>query len=89
LICTTPEFDELAEEAGIRHGVTDPELRQLIQNQIDAYVAKIYGVSREEFLYILTSFKTPKHKENAEKIAQGVIEQFDILNERGELEWPL
>lgn len=89
LICTTPEFDELAQAAGITKGVTDPVLRQLIRNQIDAYVAAIYGVTREDFLYILSTFKSPKHKEEMEKIAQGVIEQFDILREKGELECPI
>lgn len=89
LICTTPEFDELAQAAGISAGVADPELRQLIQNQIDAYVADIYGLSRDEFLYILSTFKSPAHWEAMERIAQGVIEQFDVLKEEGALTCPV
>ena len=89
MICTTPEFDELAQAAGISAGVADPELRQLIQNQIDAYVADIYGLSRDEFLYVLSTFKSPAHWEQVERIAQGVIEQFDALKEEGTLTCPV
>lgn len=89
LICTTDEYDQIREEIGLGGGVKDQELRQIIQNQIDAYVAKIYGLSRDEFLYILSTFKSPKHEGEMQKIAQGVIEQFDILCEKGELECPV
>jgi hypothetical protein len=89
LICTSDEYSDIKEEAGLEEGVNEPLLRQKIQNQIDAYVAKIYELSREEFLYILSTFKSAKHGEEMQEIAQGVIEQFDILSEKGELECPV
>lgn len=88
LIAVDSYYDELKSEVGIKVGEIGKEVRQLLQNQIDAYVAKIYGLNRDEFLYVLSTFKSPKHAEEMKQIAQGVIEQFDILEEKGELEWP-
>ncbi|MBU9672725.1 hypothetical protein KQ939_05965 [Planococcus sp. CP5-4] len=91
LICISSEYDELAKEAGMsgfEEGITDPEKRQLLQNQIDAYVAKLYGLSRQELIYILSTFESSKHKAEMRRIGQGVIEAFDELTEKGEIAWP-
>lgn len=88
LICTNSDFEELRQELEISGGVEDAVQRQLIQNQIDAYVAKIYGINRDELLYILSTFKSANHKVEMEQIAQGVIEQFDLLEKEGELKCP-
>lgn len=59
LICTTAEFDGLAREAGLRDhrdGATDPAERARLRAEIDGLVAHRYGLSDEEFLYILSSF---------------------------------
>lgn len=92
LICTSVNYDELAKEAGMsdyKQGVTDSELRQTLQNQIDAYVADLYGLTREELIYILSTFESPKHKAEMRKIGQSVIEAFDELKREGELHWPV
>jgi hypothetical protein len=88
LICTSSNFENLADMIGIKEGIEDEEVRQHLKNQIDAYIAMIYGVNRDELLYILSTFKSPKHKEEIEKISQGIIEQFDILEAKGELKCP-
>jgi hypothetical protein len=59
LICTTPEFDDLAEEVGLgshRSGVTDEAGRAQLRAELDGIIAHLYGLSEEEFAYILTTF---------------------------------
>lgn len=62
LICTTPEFDDLAKDifggrASSRSvGVTDPAERMQLRAELDAMVAQLYGLTEEEFAYILTTF---------------------------------
>ncbi|MEG4965705.1 Eco57I restriction-modification methylase domain-containing protein [Microcoleus sp. B6-A1] len=59
LICTTPEFDELAKEVGLgshRNGVTNEVERGKLRAELDGMIAHIYGLTEEEFAYILTTF---------------------------------
>jgi hypothetical protein len=56
LICTTPEFDDLAKEVGLESGVTNPEERAEIRAELDAMVAHLYGLTYEEFRHILGTF---------------------------------
>ncbi len=59
LICTTPEFDDLAKEVGLgshKNGVTDPSERAKLRAELDGIIAHLYGLTEEEFAYILTTF---------------------------------
>ena len=63
LICTTPEFDALAVEAGLSplspgpvYGVTDPVERARLRAELDGMIAHLYGLSHDEFAHILASF---------------------------------
>jgi Alw26I/Eco31I/Esp3I family type II restriction m6 adenine DNA methyltransferase len=59
LICTTPEFDDLAKEVGLKsykEGATDPIERGKLRAELDGIVAHLYGLTEEEFAYILTTF---------------------------------
>ncbi|MGJ5630218.1 DNA methyltransferase [Nostoc sp. CALU 1950] len=59
LICTTPEFDELAQEVGLgshQQGVTDEAERAKLRAELDGMVAHLYGLTEDEFSYILTTF---------------------------------
>ncbi len=59
LICTTPEFDDLAREVGLqshKDGVTDPDERATLRAELDGLVAHLYGLTEDEFAYILTTF---------------------------------
>lgn len=59
LICTTPEFDDLAKEVGLGshlNGVTDEAERARLRAELDGMVAHLYGLTEEEFGYILTTF---------------------------------
>ncbi len=59
LICTAPEFDDLAKEVGIKshkNGVTDPVQRQKLRAELDALIAHLYGLTETEFRHILTTF---------------------------------
>jgi hypothetical protein len=59
LICTTPEFDDLAEEVGLgnhKAGATDPAARTRLCAELDGLVAHLYGLTEEEFAHILATF---------------------------------
>lgn len=72
LICTTPEFDDLMKVLGVSEGMTDSEERQRLQCQIDAYVARIYGIARDELKHILSTFPSVD-----EGIKEQVLEEFE------------
>jgi len=59
LICTTPEFDDLAREVGLgshANGVTDPTERVKLRAELDGLVAHLYGLDEAEFTHILSTF---------------------------------
>jgi hypothetical protein len=59
LICTTPEFDELAKEVGLGNhqtGVTDPNERACLRAELDSMIAHLYDLTEEEFSHILSTF---------------------------------
>ncbi|WYL94461.1 MAG: DNA methyltransferase [Gloeotrichia echinulata IR180] len=59
LICTTPEFDELAQAVGISshtNGVTDETERAKLRAELDGMIAHLYGLTAVEFEYILSTF---------------------------------
>ena len=59
LVCTTQEFDALAEEVGLRDhrdGATDPAERARLRAELDGLVAHLYGLSEVEFVHILATF---------------------------------
>ncbi len=59
LICTTAEFNDLAKEVGLgshKKGATDPTERAKLRAELDGLIAHLYGLTEEEFAYILTTF---------------------------------
>jgi hypothetical protein len=59
LICTTPEFDDLAAEAGLGNhteSVTEPADRAQLHAELDGLIAHLYGLTEEEFSHILGTF---------------------------------
>ena len=59
LICTAPEFDDLAAEVGLgshHNGVTDPPQRAKLRAELDGIIAHIYGLTEDEFAYVLSTF---------------------------------
>ena len=61
LTCTRPEFADLwqsvmGEPWDESKGATDPAERQQLRDEIDAIVAHLYGLSREDFDHILGTF---------------------------------
>jgi hypothetical protein len=59
LICTTPEFDDLAAEVGLgshHNGVTDETERGKLRAELDGIIAHLYGLTATEFAHILTTF---------------------------------
>ena len=59
LICTTPEFDDLAQEVGLgthANGVTDDAERATWRAELDGLIAHVYGLSDKEFRHILSTF---------------------------------
>jgi hypothetical protein len=59
LICTTPEYDELAKEVGLgshENGVTDERERGKIRAELDGIIAHLYGLTEGEFSHILSTF---------------------------------
>ena len=59
LICTTPDFDDLAKSVGLKghqDGATDPTERAKLRAELDGLVAHLYGLSETEFTHILGTF---------------------------------
>jgi len=56
LVATTGEFEQLKKEIGIPHGITEENDRLLARAQLDAMVAKLYGITKEELAHILEKF---------------------------------
>lgn len=82
LICTTPEFDELAAAVGLkshRVGVTDSAPRAKLRAELDAMVAHLYRLTEEEFAQILTTFPIVP-----EQTKQATLDEFVRMRESGE-----
>jgi Putative DNA-binding domain len=59
LICTTPEFDDLATAVGIgthTNGVTDETDRATLRAELDGMIAHLYHLTEAEFAHILSTF---------------------------------
>ncbi|MFP4123189.1 MAG: Eco57I restriction-modification methylase domain-containing protein [Coleofasciculus sp.] len=59
LICTTPEFDDLAQEVGLgshKNGVTDETERAKLRAELDGMIAHLYNLTEAEFKHILSTF---------------------------------
>ena len=77
LICTTPEFDDLAREVGLAshtNGATDTAARAQLRAELDGLVAHLYGLTEEEFAYILTTFPLVD-----QPVKDAVLEAFRTL----------
>ena len=68
LICTSPEFDDLAKEifgpeaTAATIGLTDPVERAACRAQLDGIIAHLYRLTQEEFAHILTTFPIVKQE---------------------------
>jgi hypothetical protein len=59
LICTTPEFADLAKEVGLGshlNGVTNEVQRAKLRAELDGIIAHLYQLNEVEFAHILTTF---------------------------------
>lgn len=78
LICTTPEFDELAREVGLgshKKGATNEAERARLRAELDGLIAHLYGLTEEEFAYILTTF--PLVSETVRNAAQNAYRDVE------------
>ena len=83
LICTTPDFDDLAKSAGLSShngGATDVTERAQLRAELDDLVAHLYGLTESEFTHILGTFPLVKDAikvdaQNAyRRVANGLIQ---------------
>ena len=59
LICTTPEFDDLAKEVGLsshKNGITNEIERAKLRAELDGIISHLYGLTETEFQHILSTF---------------------------------
>lgn len=59
LICTTTEFDELAQAVGLtsyHDGIAEVGERSKIRAELDGMIARLYNLTEEEFAHILSAF---------------------------------
>jgi hypothetical protein len=59
LICTTPEFDDLAVQLGLqshKDGAAGADERAQLRAELDGIVANLYGLTEDEFSHILSTF---------------------------------
>ncbi len=57
LTCTRPEFDALAQKAGVESCDMRPADRAAVRAHLDALVARLYGLGPHEFAHVLASFR--------------------------------
>ena len=77
LICTTPEFDELAQEVGLgshHSGVTNEVERARLRAELDGIIAHLYGLTEAEFAHILSTF--PLVADNIKQAALDAYRDF-------------
>jgi hypothetical protein len=78
LICTTPEFDELSREVCLgshKKGATNEVERARLRAELDGLIAHLYGLTEEEFAYILTTF--PLVSETVKNAAQNAYRDVE------------
>ena len=59
LICTTPEFDVLANSVGLKghkQDAIDSAERDTLRAELDGLIAHLYGLTETEFAHILSTF---------------------------------
>ncbi len=59
LICTTPEFEVLANSVGLKghkQGAIDAAERSTLRAELDGLIAHLYGLTETEFAHILSTF---------------------------------
>lgn len=86
LICTAPEFDELAQEVGLdshKNGITDETQRAQLRAELDGIIAHLYGLTEEEFKYILTTF--PIVPEETKQAALKAYQNFTPISGDAEI----
>ena len=68
----------MANEIGIQRGGVkgDEQKRWKIQGEIDAIVAYVYGLTLDEFEYILSTFTTGKNQTRLQALKKYAIEAF-------------
>ena len=68
----------IADEIGIPRGggIIDKNERWKIQGEIDAIVAYVYGLSLDEFKYILSTFTTGKNQKRLQTLKNCSLEAF-------------
>jgi hypothetical protein len=77
LLCTSVEFDGLARQLGLtshQDGETDPGGRARLSAELDGIIANLYGLTEEEFAYILTTF--PVVAQQVKDAALAAFKQF-------------
>ena len=83
LTCIGKEFNELADEIGVqRGGVTNQQERWKIQGEIDAMVAYVYGLTLDEFEYVLSTFTTGKNQTRLKALKDYALEAFNNFKKR-------
>jgi hypothetical protein len=82
LICTSPEFDDLAKEVGLKghkQGATDPIKRAAVRAELDAMVAHLYRLTEDELVHILSTFPLVK-----DEVKQAALDEVIRMRESGE-----
>jgi hypothetical protein len=89
LICTTPEFDELAQEVGIgshHNGVTEETERAKLRAELDGIIAHLYELTETEFTHILSTFPlVPEATKQAALQAYRDVERGVIKSEKAKV----
>ena len=74
LVATTDEFRALKAEFGVLSSVTTETDRATVQAKIDAQVAKLYGITKEELAHILAQFPIVD-----DRVKNAVMREFEAL----------
>ena len=75
LICSTDKYAELRDKVGVTDFTTDPTRRFGLMAQINAFSAKIYGLSNNELEHVLKAFPSTSLK----KLKESTLDEFSLL----------
>ncbi|NOU68343.1 hypothetical protein GC096_30410 [Paenibacillus sp. LMG 31461] len=84
LVCTSNDMAALADELNMPIKQLDLNEVQTLRAEIDAIIASLYGLKREEIIMAISTFESPMHVSAVRKDLQKILEYYDVITSKEE-----